>query len=65
MTSERIDIALEPQDLRVLQSCLDDIRRKRGLSSDEPETRSLAARMIELYQSGIRDPRELAQQVGV
>lgn len=55
-------IILEPQDLDVLQACFDEVRRERGLIKDDVAA-TIAAQMIELYQTGIRDPRELSQRV--
>ncbi|WP_165217457.1 hypothetical protein [Affinirhizobium pseudoryzae] len=63
MKPDTTDIILEPQDLDVLQACFDAVRRKSGLINDEVLAATIAARMIELYQTGIRDPRELSERV--
>lgn len=63
MKPDTIDIVLEPQDLDVLQACFDAVRRERGLINDEVLAATIAAQMIELYQTGIRDPRELSERV--
>jgi hypothetical protein len=47
----------------VLQACFDAVRRERGLINDEVLAATIAAQMIELYQTGIRDPRELSERV--
>ncbi|MCY1665953.1 hypothetical protein [Rhizobium sp. SL86] len=62
MKPDTTDIILEPRDLDVLQACFDAVRRERGLIKDDVAA-TIAAQMIELYQTGIRDPRELSQRV--
>lgn len=62
MKPDTTAIILEPQDLDVLQACFDEVRRERGLIKDDVAA-TIAAQMIELYQTGIRDPRELSQRV--
>lgn len=63
MKPDATEIILEPQDLDILQACFDAVRRERGFVHDDVFAAAIAAQMIELYQTGIRDPRELSERV--
>ncbi|MDR6817311.1 hypothetical protein J2X76_002484 [Neorhizobium sp. 2083] len=51
--------AFEPSELAFLQRLFDDICAERGLPTGGPVASTLAAQIIQLYQQGVRDPREL------
>ncbi|WP_137134389.1 hypothetical protein [Rhizobium sp. FKY42] len=60
MNSEKI--TLEPSDLEFLQSVVDSIRQTKGIEIRSSDASQIAAQIIELYQSGVRDPDELTQR---
>ncbi|MBP2549873.1 hypothetical protein J2858_002806 [Neorhizobium galegae] len=67
MTISAAETTLEPQELAFLQTCFDVLRRERGLEgvalSDKRAADNLAAEIIELYRTGIRDPGELTAKL--
>ncbi len=50
---------LEPHDLAFLKRVFDGICANRGLAGESPAANDLAARIIHLYQQGIRSEKEL------
>ncbi|APG87397.1 hypothetical protein SAMCCGM7_pC0192 (plasmid) [Sinorhizobium americanum CCGM7] len=54
---------LLPTDVELLQGILDRELRIKGLKSESDEADMLAAALIELYQSGIRDPDKLQEML--
>jgi hypothetical protein len=67
VTISAAETTLEPQELDFLQSCFDVLRRERGLEGDALTDRraadNLAAEIIELYRTGVRDPVELTSRL--
>lgn len=67
MTISAAETTLEPQELDFLQTCFDVLRRERGLEgnalTDRRAADNLAADIIELYRTGVRDPGELTSRL--
>lgn len=67
MTDEQT--VLEPGDLQFLQSYFDGILQQRGLDGEDLTARraatNLAAEIIALYQTGVREPQELSVRLGL
>lgn len=49
----------EPSELAFLQRFFDDVCTERGLAGGSLAANNLAAQIIQLYQQGVRDVREL------
>ncbi len=49
----------EPSELAFLQRLFDDVRAERGLTGGSLAANNLAAQIIQLYQQGVRDPRDM------
>ena len=54
---------LEPQDLAFLKRFFDGICAERGLAGESPAASNLAAQIIQLYQQGIRNEKDLEMQL--
>ncbi len=54
---------LEPGDLAFLKRFFDGICAERGLTGESVAANNLAARIIHLYQQGVRNERELEIQL--
>jgi hypothetical protein len=67
VTISAAETTLEPQELDFLQTCFDVLRRERGLEgnalTDRRAADNLAAEIIELYRTGVRDPGELTSRL--
>lgn len=63
MQASTANSGMEPQELAFLKGIFNEILHKRGLNSDTRAASTLAAQIIELYQTGIRDPQELSQRL--
>lgn len=50
---------IRPRDMTMLQGVLDQLLKEKNLSTTDAGAEALAARIIELFQSGIRDPDAL------
>ncbi len=50
---------LRLEDLAMLQDIFDDLCRQRGLEKNTPAASNLAADLIDLFQLGVQDAREL------
>jgi hypothetical protein len=49
----------EPSELAFLQRFFDDVCAERGLTGGSPAANDLAAQIIQLYQQGVREVRDL------
>ncbi|CDZ36225.1 hypothetical protein NOJ28_13290 [Neorhizobium galegae] len=49
----------EPTELAFLQRLFDEICAERGLAGGSLAANNLAAQIIQLYQQGVRDPRDM------
>lgn len=56
---------MEPQELAFLKGIFNEVLQKRGLNNDTSAATTVAAQIIELYQTGIRDPQELSQRISI
>jgi len=54
----------EPSELAFLQRLFKDARASRGIAGDSLDEDDLAARIIELYQQGVRDEQCLHSRLG-
>lgn len=53
----------EPSDLAFLQRLFDHLCAERGLPGGSLAANDLAAKIIQLYQQGVRDERDLQAQL--
>ena len=54
----------EPGELALLERCLAEVCSQRGLQTSTGAATILAAEMFDLYQHGVRDPRDLQARLG-
>ena len=54
---------IEPQELSFLKEVFNDALKRRGMDNDPTAASNLAAQIIELYQTGVRDPQELNERL--
>lgn len=57
------ETTLEPGELDLLQEVFDSVREAKGIEIHSTDASHIAAHIIELYQSGVRDPQELTKRV--
>ncbi len=57
------DYPIHPDELVILEDVLDKALRERNLPIGSEEADELARKIIELYQSGVRDPEKIWQMV--
>ncbi|MGF6178880.1 hypothetical protein [Ensifer sp. 4252] len=50
-----------PDDFTAIEDVFQSLLRVRGLDRDSEEAERIAARLIELYRSGVHDPEALKQ----
>lgn len=53
------ETTLEPGELDLLQEVFDSVRKAKGIEIHSTDASNIAARIIELYQSGVRDREQL------
>jgi hypothetical protein len=56
---------LEPRDLEFLQNCFDAVRREHRLGDNTLAATDVAAQIIQLYQTGVRDQSELESRLSL
>ncbi|OJF95450.1 hypothetical protein [Pararhizobium antarcticum] len=54
---------ISPEDLGMLQRIFNDVCRRKGLAIDSPEAADDAARVIHLFQHGIRSEIKLTRML--
>lgn len=59
MNAAVLTTTFEPKELAFLQRLFDDVCAERGLVSGSLAATNLAAQIIQLYQQGVHDPRDL------
>ncbi|MBP2557545.1 hypothetical protein J2857_000296 [Neorhizobium galegae] len=59
MNAAVLTTTFEPTELAFLQRLFDEICAERGLAGGSLAANNLAAQIFQLYQQGVRDPREL------
>lgn len=57
------DYPIHPDELVVLEDVLDKALRERNLSIGSEEADQLAKRIIELYQTGVREPDKIWEMI--
>lgn len=57
------DYPIHPDELVILEDVLDKALRERNLTIGSEEADELARKIIELYQSGVRNPEKIWQMV--
>ena len=50
---------IRPPEVAMLQDVVDQLLKERNMSPSDAHAQTLAARVIELFQSGVRDPEAL------
>jgi hypothetical protein len=59
-----VSSAFEPNDLAFLKRVFDDVCVERGLADGSTAASNVAAEMIQLYQSGVKDEKSLHLHFG-
>ncbi|CAN7475676.1 hypothetical protein [Neorhizobium sp. LjRoot104] len=59
MNASVLTNTFEPTELAFLQRLFDEICAERGLAGGSLAANNLATQLIQLYQEGVRDPRDL------
>ncbi|MCJ8520116.1 hypothetical protein ABID21_003116 [Pseudorhizobium tarimense] len=54
----------EPDELALLERCLAEVCTQRGLQPSAGAATILAIEMFDLYQHGVRDPKDLQARLG-
>jgi hypothetical protein len=57
------DYPIHPEELVALEDVLDKALRERNLSIGSEEADQLAKRIIELYQTGVREPDKIWEMI--
>ncbi|MCK3779455.1 hypothetical protein MZK49_22415 [Ensifer sesbaniae] len=55
---------IRPHEMAMLQDVLNQLLREKTISPADIRAQTLAARVIELFRSGVRDPEALKLMVG-
>lgn len=55
---------IRPQEMAMLQDVLNQLLREKNISPADTRAQTLAARVIELFRSGVRDPEALKVMAG-
>lgn len=53
------DTTIDPCELNFLQEVFESVRQAKGIQIQSSDASNIAAHIIELYQSGVRDRQEL------
>ncbi|MBZ7925841.1 hypothetical protein LAC81_20625 [Ensifer adhaerens] len=56
--------AIRPQEMAMLQDVLNQLLREKNVSPTDTRAETLAARIIVLFRSGVRDPEALKLMAG-